>query len=496
MLLLPIGLLGQDQKIVDSLKSAIEVADHDTSVCNAYSALGELVYVQDLDSALVLFLIGQDLAEKNLQSSPSLILTKKYLTIIANASNNIGAIYYNKGEILIGLSYFKKSLDRQEELGNKIGISYSLNNLGALYYSQGDIKSALDYYDRSVSIAKERGDSAGIANSFNNLGILYKDQEDYEKALEYCYLSLEISQKMNDQNLTAITMTNLGAIYTHQGNIEKVNEFYSKSIKIYQEVGNTKGIAYCLNNIGASYENEGDPENAIKNYRKGLKLWEELGDMQGIALACSNIGDLVLAQGNIEEAAKYAVRSYEIAIELGYPLLIREAAKLLKEVHRRNGDFKLALEMSELFVRMRDSINNQETQKATIRLQTKYEFEKVQLVKEQEEKESARLLAEETGRRDNLQYSVILIALLILFGGVLSLGFMKASPKMAEGIIFFSFLILFEFLLVLADPYIENWTGGAPGMKLLFNAGIAALIFPAHAFFESNLKSSLAKNKT
>ncbi|MFH1321845.1 MAG: hypothetical protein ABII90_14490, partial [Bacteroidota bacterium] len=92
-----------------------------------------------------------------------------------------------------------------------------------------------------------------------------------------------------------------------------------------------------------------------------------------------------------------------------------------------------------------------------------------------------------------LQYSVILIALLILSGGVISLGFINVSERMAEGIIFFSFLIFFEFLLVLADPYIENWSGGAPGFKLLFNAVIAAMIFPAHAFFEAKLKGRIVK---
>jgi len=64
---------------------------------------------------------------------------------------------------------------------------------------------------------------------------------------------------------------------------------------------------------------------------------------------------------------------------------------------------------------------------------------------------------------------------------------------MTEGLIFFAFLIFFEFLLVLADPYIEGWSSGAPGIKLLFNAGIAALIFPLHSLFETKLKRKLAK---
>ena len=122
-----------------------------------------------------------------------------------------------------------------------------------------------------------------------------------------------------------------------------------------------------------------------------------------------------------------------------------------------------------------------------------YEYEKADLVKRQEEAEQERVLGEATSRRDNLQYSVIFIVFLLVFGSVAGLGFIKVSPKVAEGLIFFSFLILFEFILVLADPYVETWTSGAPGYKLLFNAGLAAFIFPAHAFFETKLKSRLVQ---
>ncbi|MBL4655695.1 MAG: hypothetical protein JKY33_07725, partial [Bacteroidia bacterium] len=50
----------------------------------------------------------------------------------------------------------------------------------------------------------------------------------------------------------------------------------------------------------------------------------------------------------------------------------------------------------------RDSMKNEETQKAAVRQQTKYEFEKAQLIKEQKQKEEARILTEERERRDNL----------------------------------------------------------------------------------------------
>ena len=149
--------------------------------------------------------------------------------------------------------------------------------------------------------------------------------------------------------------------------------------------------------------------------------------------------------------------------------------------------------MYELYIQMRDSIKNEETQKATIRQQTKYEFEKAMLLKEQEENEKRRILNEKLKRRDNLQYSIVLICLLVIGVVVAMLGRLSLPERIAEGIIFFSFLILFEFLLVLADPYIDNWSGGAPGIKLLFNATIAALIFPLHSLFETKLKSRIVK---
>jgi len=190
-----------------------------------------------------------------------------------------------------------------------------------------------------------------------------------------------------------------------------------------------------------------------------IKTGEEIGDKDGVAHSLNHIGDIYFSKGNVDKAKNYAKRSMKSAKELGFPANIAIVAKLLSKVHRKEGDFKQALEMYELHIQMRDSIKNEETHKATIRQQTKYEFEKAQLIKEQEQKDIGRLENETTARRDNLQYSIIFIVILVLFGGVLFMGFVNISERMAEGIIFFSFLILFEFLLVLADPYIDNWSG-------------------------------------
>jgi len=260
-------------------------------------------------------------------------------------------------------------------------------------------------------------------------------------------------------------------------------------------------VATALINIGAIYKNQGDNQMGLKYYFKSLKIREEIGWKKGVAVSLMNIGILYLKKQDLKKAEEYATKAMDLSTELGYPELIKSSAFVLNTIYRKQDLWEKALQMYELHIQMRDSIMNEETQKATIRQQTKYEFEKAQLIKDQEKKEEKRKMEEAQSRRDNLQYSVIIIVIVALFLSLLSVRPLGAClpdrqavrPVVAEGLVFFVFLIFFEFLLVLADPYIENWSGGAPGIKLLFNAGIAALIFPMHAFFESKLKGRLVK---
>jgi hypothetical protein len=81
-----------------------------------------------------------------------------------------------------------------------------------------------------------------------------------------------------------------------------------------------------------------------------------------------------------------------------------------------------------------------------------------------------------------------------LFVAILMLGFIKVSPNIAEGLIFFAFLILFEFVLVFSEPYLEQYTNGEPMYNLLANSVLAILIFPVHSILERLLKKRIVKS--
>lgn len=502
--LLSYSVKGQDQLVIDSLKTVIQKAGHDTGVSHAYLGWGEQLYLVNPDTAVTLWQKTRGITQRNLANDLEPSLKKVFSVYLADAVNNIAFISEQQGEINKAIEYYHKSLMIHKQQDNKTGIANLLNNIAAVYYNQGDIGRALEFFHKSLYIREEIGNEIGIAESINNIGLIYDDQDDKTKAMEYYQRSLkmyeEISKSPDDRlakagkNGQATTLNNIGFMSNSLEKTEAALQYYQKSLKIYKEIGSTRGMATAFGNMGLVYEHKkNDISEALVHYNKSLQLLEELNSRNGISNTLSNIGNAEFKLGELTEALNYGTRGLEIAQELGSPNLIAGNSALLSRVAKARGNYEEALEFFELHIQMRDSIKNDETQKSTIRQQTKYEFEKAQLIDEQKAKDEARLEKEATSRRDNLQYSIILIAILALFGGILALGFINVSERTAEGIIFFSFLILFEFFLVLADPYIEGWSGGAPGFKLLFNAGIAALIFPAHAFFEARLKGRLVK---
>jgi len=330
---------------------------------------------------------------------------------IANSLNNIGFIYQNQGNIPKALEYYNKSLKIREEIRlpdgqvvDKPGIASTLNNIGCMYQNQGNIPSALVYLHKSLKIREEMMDKQGIASSLNNIGCIYQNQGDIPKALEFHSKSLKIQEEIGDKHGIASSLNSIGTIYDNQGDpdvtsskedalragIPMALEYYHKSLKIREEIGDKQGVANSLINIGMIYQKQGDAKVtfykpdalrasitiAFEFFHKSLKIMEEIGDKQGIALSLNNIGMIYFKQKNYLKAEENSKRSISISKELGFPENIRNAAERLNQIYKATGNYKLALENYELFILMRDSINNATTRKASIKQQLKHEYEK------------------------------------------------------------------------------------------------------------------------
>jgi tetratricopeptide (TPR) repeat protein len=294
---------------------------------------------------------------------------------ISESLNNIGIVYKYLGDSKKAIDYYSRAFQITKLSRNTKSAAMILNNIGGIYLSQGDISKALEYFHRGLKIWEENGDLRGAALSLSSIASLYSQQGDMQKAIEYHEKSLKINEKNGDKRGVGACLINIGAIYKDI-DLNRALDYYFKGLGMMEALGDKLGISSCLNNIGKAYFLRGETKKALDYYKKSLSIMEEIGNKEGMSYLLNNIASATLKSGSAEEAKKYATKSLALGRELGFPENIRKAAATLKDIYKKQKNFKEALAMYSLEIQMSDSINNEKNRKATIKKDLQYQYEK------------------------------------------------------------------------------------------------------------------------
>ena len=427
--------------------------------------------------------------------------TKTYLLY------EIGEVYHYQEDFPQGLEYYSRGLKLAEEIGNLETAAKILRNIGRIYYAQGDYSTSIEYYIRALDIYdNNKIENHHLGWLLHYIGSVYKQQGNYVKACEFYQKVLDLANKLKDDYLKADALLLLANCARHLDNDDKALALDIESLHIFKKLNAKSSIAVQCTNVAFDYESLGEYHKALEYYLLGLHYLKELRDTSFIAATLCDLANLYCTKKEYSRAFTYLeeAKAYLPHVKNKRHLRYQYYYRCSYKVYKSIGDFENALKFHLLYTSIKDSVLNEESIKQVAEMETKYETEKaereneifrqekeIRLLKEKEAQELMKRKAQQQSRRDNLQYSGILIFLVLVFTGIFMLGKFSIPIRLAEGLIFFSFLLFFEFTLVLLDPYIEQYSSGAPAVKLGFNAVLAGLIFPLHQMFEAKLKQRI-----
>ncbi|MES2286613.1 MAG: tetratricopeptide repeat protein [Bacteroidota bacterium] len=424
LFLISFEMMGQltpkQEQAVDSLKNFINKAQHDTLKINAYTAWDNIIYISDPKLDLELNLKIVELANENLKKETLSDSEKKVFKKAQSLGfNSLGIIFYNKGDFDKAINYYSRSLKIRAEIGDKKGIAATLNNFGIVYQDQGDNAKAIEYYTRSLKTNEEIGDKKGEANTLSNIGRIYREQNDTSKAIYYQTRSLKLRESIGDKRGMAIAFSNIGSIYSDQGNKTKAMEYFIHYLKISEEIGDKNNIALALGNIGLVYKNQGDNAKALDYYNKSLKMFEEIGKKKWMAASLTNIGEIYKQKGEIEKAIQYYKNALVIAQSAGLVATTKDASQSLFNSYKITGNYKEALKMHELYIMMRDSILSENSQKAIMKQEIKYTYDKEKALDAKENEKQKAISAEREQKQKVAIYgitgSLVMVLVFALF---------------------------------------------------------------------------------
>jgi two-component system, sensor histidine kinase PdtaS len=299
---------------------------------------------------------------------------------LAAAYNNIGAIHSNTGNYTKSVLSYKKALAIQLARNALKDVAVCETNIGIVYKEQGDYRLALDYLLKAARYYDGSNYRKEQASCYTTIGNIQIELGDYDKALGYHLQALELRKKINHQKGIAGSLTNIGKTYIKQKKYTLAIDFLNRSLQLKTALKDNQMIAASLDLLGEVYYLKKDFVLAKKHYLQSLELKERVKDAKGKAETYNNLGALYLAWNNYPSALDALANARKILLSTNAKTTLLHNYELTMLTLRAQGNYQNALEFYDRYKVLKDSLQNDNMNKALAELQIKYETEK----KEQE----------------------------------------------------------------------------------------------------------------
>ncbi len=283
---------------------------------------------------------------------------------------------YRGAQMLRALEYGKQALELASALNMKEDMINSYNFIGVSHRNLGNYTQAMSFYLKALELAETQKSDKQIAYCYNNISNLYQKQKLYQPALENAMKALAAFERLSDKRGTAYSHLRIGEVYEKQQLNEQAVEHYQESLRLRTEIGDNEGLITPLINLAAVYRQMGLDKRAFETYQKSLVIERELHHDKGLAGSLVGLGTLYLRQGDYSKAISSAEESLTHSHQSAAIQEEIAALKLLTEAYRKKKDFAQAFVWQEAFIRLRDSLQNNETSNQMASLRSEYEAEK------------------------------------------------------------------------------------------------------------------------
>lgn len=283
---------------------------------------------------------------------------------------------YRGIQTLRALEYGQQAAQMAEELNLPMERIKSYNYIGVIYRNISNYPQAMSFYLKALELAEKEHNEQEIAYAYNNIGNLYQIQKQYPLSLENTLKALASFQRLGDKKGAAYAHLRLGEVYEKQGMQEQAIENYQEALRLRELLGDKEGLITPLNGMASIYRKKQNYEKSLENYEKSITIERELQHKKGLSASLIGAAMVYSATGKTELALTFAQEALEAAEEADAMREVKDALQVLYLCYAQAGDYKNAFEWQRRFVHLKDSIDNDETNKQISLLRTEYEAEK------------------------------------------------------------------------------------------------------------------------
>lgn len=420
----------------------------------------------------------------------SIVSTLKNDSMQVAVYNSFGNVYQLRKERLLSLRNYLNGLRIAEELKNPSLLRDCYRNLMSFY---ADIKS----YDKSIDFAQKATDQLALMHKGNEMynkvvdmfyiGTLYVYKKDFDMSVWYFEQSIRLADSLKYQTLKMPAYQGLLGQYMGSHEPQKALAYLNSHPDLKEYIANF-GLSHAIDRFYAViYRDLGRYDSAAFYFSRAAPRYEATGTSANKIEFYYQYADFFKQQGKNAEALTYYQKAKTLAdtvADLDWQLY---TTKELDTIYGRMGDYKQSYFYNNLYHQYKDSLQLMGKEKDLLQME---------LTDDQQRQE--RLVREEEAaveKRHYVEYTGITIGIAIVFLLLVLMGAFRVSEGTIKVMGFFAFILLFEFIILLADTKIHEWTHGEPLKVLGIKIILIALLLPFHHWLEHKVVSYLASRR-
>ena len=322
---------------------------------------------------------------------------------IVKSMLDLGKHYLNS-DLTLSEKYLKQAETKIKK--NDLTNSSFLNlHLAALDRKKGNYSKAKEYGLKAKLLFEKNKDTLGLATCLISLGITDRYRKNNDESIAYYNRAIELSRLKKDTLLMGNAFNMKGIAYRRLNILDSAMHNYNRAMELLTSIKNEGHIVSVKNNMAVVYSRQGLYQKSLPLLLDNLKYNKKVNSTMSIAIGYYNIAVDYNRIADYKQSMKYIDSSFSLSQNLGYRFRVAKAAQLKSTLKKRMGDYEAALDYSNLYHAISDSIFSLESEKKLREFELKREFDL--------EKKEMEFLSE-VQRSKTRTYIFLLVVLLIV----------------------------------------------------------------------------------
>ena len=334
---------------------------------------------------------GQQINVDSLKNELSLAKGKERLLILNELGTKLREISPTEA-----FDYSSEAEKIAKELGDKSAEAQAKENIGWIYYRRGQWQKTFDYSKEAYDLAIEANDFPEAARVLNSMGALYFQQNNFLMAIEQFKKAYEISLKGDDLYTQMRSLNNIAFNYSQLGELDSAMSYAGKSIQINIQAGSPYLTGFANRVIGDVYFKRSQLDSAEAVFERALQMAKIQGIKSFEASVLHRLGQTYLLQGKTEGAKAILEEAVILSQENSFLDELSKSHKFLAKVYDQQGNIPLAYKHQSIYLELYDSLVNKSNQDRMALLQGMFQDDLAQselkLLKAQNENQANRLI--------------------------------------------------------------------------------------------------------